>query len=165
MENNILLKTNNIFKKYGENTVLNNICIEIKKGEVHALVGENGAGKTTLMNILSGIVTPTSGNFEFNGKTITNLSTRETINMGISVIHQELALVPTLSVYENIFLSKLKGRVLGFITNFGELKSKAVNLLERLGEEKNIKINNPIPMTKIKSSLLSTLSFVCRNFL
>ncbi|MCE5329170.1 ATP-binding cassette domain-containing protein [bacterium] len=97
MENNIFLKTNNIFKKYGENTVLNNICIEIKKGEVHTLVGENGAGKTTLMNILSGIVSPTSGNFEFNGKTIINLSAREVINMGINVIHQELALVPTLS--------------------------------------------------------------------
>ncbi len=52
MENNIFLKTNNIFKKYGENTVLNNICIEIKKGEVHTLVGENGAGKTTPRNIL-----------------------------------------------------------------------------------------------------------------
>jgi len=146
MENNILLKTSNIFKKYGENTVLNNICIEVKKGEVHALVGENGAGKTTLMNILSGIVNPTSGNFEFNGKIIMTLSTREAINMGISVIHQELALVPTLSVFENIFLSKLKGKVLGFITNFGELKNKAFNLLSRLGEEKNIRVTDRVEL-------------------
>ncbi|MCL4378181.1 MAG: sugar ABC transporter ATP-binding protein [Actinobacteria bacterium] len=146
MENNIILKTNNILKKFGDNTVLNNICIEIKKGEVHAIVGENGAGKTTLMNILSGIVSPTSGSFEFDDKTITTLSTRDAINMGISVIHQELALVPTLSVYENIFLSKLRGRALGFITNFGELKSKALDLLARLGEEKNIRINDRVEM-------------------
>ena len=146
MENNILLKTSNIFKKYGENTVLNNICIEVKKGEVHALVGENGAGKTTLMNILSGIVNPTSGNFEFNGKIIMTLSTREAINMGISVIHQELALVPTLSVFENIFLSKLKGKILGIITNFGELKNKAFILLSRLGEEKNISVTDRVEL-------------------
>ena len=146
MESNILLKTNNIYKKYGDNTVLNNICIEIKKGEVLALVGENGAGKTTLMNILSGIVNSTSGNFEFNDKIINTLNTREAINMGISVIHQELALVPTLSVFENIFLSKLKGKILGIITNFGELKNKAFILLSRLGEEKNISVTDRVEL-------------------
>ncbi len=143
MKEEIILKTNNICKKFGDNTVLDNICFDIKKGEVHALVGENGAGKTTLMNILSGIIFPTSGNFEFDGKAINRFSAYEAAKTGISVIHQEIALVPTLTVYENIFLSKLKDRKIG-IVNFNKLKNKAQEILKRFDEEGNIKINSKV---------------------
>ena len=139
MKNEIILKTSSLSKKYGNNTVLRDIDIEIKRGECHAVVGENGAGKTTLMNLLGGIATPTSGNFEFYRTKYTKVDPRESIDIGISIIHQDFALVPTLSVKENIFLSKLKGNFLGIIKNYSELDREAGKILQRLGEEENIR--------------------------
>ena len=138
MNTEIILKTNNLGKKYGENLVLHDINFSICKGECHAVVGENGAGKTTLMNILGGIIHPSFGNFEFYGKTYQKVEPRQSIDIGISIIHQDFALVPTLSVKENIFLSKLKGNALGIIQNYSGLEREARKILERLNVEDRI---------------------------
>src|SRR5690606_21510812 len=90
---------------------LKGVDFNLKAGEVHALVGENGAGKSTLMRVLAGEIAPTSGTITLDGE-VTQLSgPRDATSRGISVIHQELALAPDLTVAENIFLGRLPGVV------------------------------------------------------
>jgi ribose transport system ATP-binding protein len=138
-EKEVILRTLSLTKKYGDVTVLNDINLDVRRGECHAVVGENGAGKTTLMNVLGGIIHPTSGSFEFYGRGYAQLRPRESLDIGISIIHQDFALVPTLTVKENIFLGKLEGNFLGIIRNYSALEKEARKILARLGEEKNIR--------------------------
>ena len=72
--------------------------LDVRAGEIHALVGENGAGKSTLMKILGGLLAPDRGTLEVNGRDVTGWSTREAIAAGIGVVHQHFMLVPTLTV-------------------------------------------------------------------
>ena len=81
-----------------------NINIEIKKGEIHAIVGENGAGKSTLMKILYGLYQPTSGTIYINGQETKVVSPQTAIKNGIGMVHQHFMLVPSFTVAENIFL-------------------------------------------------------------
>ena len=89
------------------------VSLEIKKGEVFALVGENGAGKSTLMNILYGILTPTDGRVYINGSPVDRFAPRAAIARGVGMVHQHFMLVPSFTVAENIVLSRepRKGRV------------------------------------------------------
>ncbi len=93
-----------ITKRFGELSANNNIDFKLKKGEIHALLGENGAGKTTLMNILSGMYHPDGGEIFVTGKKVRIHSPHESLMLGIGMVYQHLTLVPTLSVLENIFL-------------------------------------------------------------
>ena len=144
MEKQAVLTTVGLGKKYGDNVVLRGVNLEVFKGECHAVVGENGAGKTTLMNILGGIIHPSEGHFDFYGKTYRKVDPRESIDIGVGIVHQDFALVPTLSVKENIFLGKLKGNFLGVIKNYRGLEQEARKILARLGEEENIKPNDVV---------------------
>ena len=89
------------------------VSLEIRKGEVFALVGENGAGKSTLMNILYGILTPTDGRVYINGSPVDRFAPRAAIARGVGMVHQHFMLVPSFTVAENIVLSRepRKGRV------------------------------------------------------
>ncbi|HEX5155902.1 MAG TPA: ABC transporter ATP-binding protein [Ktedonobacterales bacterium] len=80
------------------------VNFSVRKGEIHALVGENGAGKTTLMNILYGLIKPTSGEIAINGKTAQIHSPRDAIGLGIGMVHQHFMLIPVMTVGENITL-------------------------------------------------------------
>ncbi|MDC7249572.1 MAG: sugar ABC transporter ATP-binding protein [Sphaerochaetaceae bacterium] len=102
----ILLKMNNIHKKFPGVYALNDVSFDLKAGEVHALLGENGAGKSTLIKILGGIYKMNSGSIEVNGHHLNIDSVSDARDSGISIIHQELVLVPHLNVYENIFLGR-----------------------------------------------------------
>ena len=101
-----LLEMKNITKRFGKVTALSNVNLEVKQGEVHALVGENGAGKSTLMNVLSGIYPHGSyeGDIVFDGEICRFKNIKDSEEKGIVIIHQELALVPYLSIAENMFL-------------------------------------------------------------
>ena len=101
-----LLEMRNITKRFGKVTALHNVNLEVKQGEVHALVGENGAGKSTLMNVLSGIYPHGSyeGDIVFDGEVCRFKTIKDSEQKGIVIIHQELALVPFLSIAENMFL-------------------------------------------------------------
>jgi ABC-type sugar transport system ATPase subunit len=101
-----ILDMNDICKSFGNVQALKNVSLDLYAGEVLALMGENGAGKSTLMNILSGSVIPNSGKIFVNGKAVEISDPVTAKKIGISKIHQELQIVPELSVAENIFLGR-----------------------------------------------------------
>ena len=105
MADNILVMKN-ITKEFPGVKALDDVNLEVERGEVHALVGENGAGKSTLMNVLSGIYPygSYSGDIVYDGKTCQFKSLHDSEALGIVIIHQELALIPELSIGENMFL-------------------------------------------------------------
>lgn len=105
-DDGILLEMKNITKRFGKVTALSNVNLKVRQGEVHALVGENGAGKSTLMNVLSGIYPygTYEGDIVFDGKVCAFKDIKDSEAQGIVIIHQELALVPFLSIAENMFL-------------------------------------------------------------
>ncbi|MDR2606837.1 MAG: ABC transporter ATP-binding protein, partial [Treponema sp.] len=116
-----LLELKNITKVYDNGVVANrNIAMGFRRGEIHAIVGENGAGKTTLMNILFGLIQPTTGSILFEGKEQRFSSPSDSTGIGIGMVHQHFMLVPSFTVFENIslgceetrfgFLSEQKGR-------------------------------------------------------
>ncbi|TKK67013.1 sugar ABC transporter ATP-binding protein [Ilyomonas limi] len=101
-----MLIAKNITKKFSGVTALNNICLELHPGKVNAIIGENGAGKSTLMKIFSGVHTQYEGDIIYNGNKVQFASTKDAEEAGIAIIHQELNLVPHLSITENIFLGR-----------------------------------------------------------
>ena len=149
MEGN-LLEFKNVSKKYADNQVLSGITMDIKKGEIHALVGENGAGKSTLMNILFGMpVIHTTGGFEgamnFDGEPVKIMSPFDAMAMGIGMVHQEFMLIPGFTITENIklnreipnenALNKITSSIFGErlkTLNFKKMNSDARKALDRL---------------------------------
>ena len=105
MEKQTVLEMQHIMKIYSNGVVANeDVSLELKKGEIHALLGENGAGKSTLMKVLFGIETPDQGKIFLNGKETVIRSPQDAIEKGIGMVHQHFMLVPSLTVAENIIL-------------------------------------------------------------
>jgi ABC-type sugar transport system ATPase subunit len=103
----ILCSTRNLTKIFPGVVALNRVNIEIRRGEVHAIIGENGAGKSTLMNLLSGVYQPDEGHIEFEGKPVRLKDPKHARELGIAMIHQELSLSPYMSVAENIYQGRM----------------------------------------------------------
>ncbi len=118
-------------KSFGGVHALKSINLKVKKGTIHAIVGENGAGKSTLMKILSGIYVKDSGTIFINGKEVHFTSPKQSRENNIGIIYQELALAPDLTVAENIFLGDL-GFGSQFI-NWKKMNQKAGRVLSNLG--------------------------------
>ena len=100
-----LLKASGLTKKFGSFVANDSINIEIKKGEIHALLGENGAGKSTLVKMFYGLLAPDEGNIKFNNKIVNLLNPKFARTMGIGMVFQHFSLFPALSVSENILIS------------------------------------------------------------
>lgn len=132
-----ILEMRNITKLFPGVRALDNVNFKVRKGEIHALVGENGAGKSTLMNILSGIYPhgTYSGEIMFEGKECVFNNIKDSERMEIAIIHQELALEPYLSIGENIFLCNERSKM-GFI-NWNRTHTEAVRLMERVRLKEN----------------------------
>ncbi|HJX72289.1 MAG: D-xylose ABC transporter ATP-binding protein [Bacteroidetes bacterium RBG_13_42_15] len=113
--NGVVLEAVNITKTFTGVTALNNVSLNIYSDEVNAIVGENGAGKSTLMNIFSGVYSDYEGKMLLDGEEVRFANPKQAQQKGISIIHQELNLVPNLSIAENIFLGR------EFINRFGLL--------------------------------------------
>ena len=103
-----LLEMRSISKSFGSIRALDQVDFEVGHGEVMALVGENGAGKSTLVKILAGMYAPDSGEIELAGRAVEFSGASQSEHAGIAVVQQELSLVPTLSIADNIFLGDTK---------------------------------------------------------
>ncbi|MDY6895834.1 MAG: sugar ABC transporter ATP-binding protein [Thermotogota bacterium] len=126
-----LLKMENISKSFDKIKVLKEVNFELRKGEIHALVGGNGAGKSTLMKILTGVYKKDSGNIFINGTKIEINEPKDAKSNGIAMVFQEFSLVPTLTITQNIFLNQETKNRLGLIDDKKSLK-KAHALLNNL---------------------------------
>lgn len=128
-----ILQVENVTKSFPGVQALKGVNLEIYPGEVHALLGENGAGKSTLMKIVLGIYQPTSGKMRFKGEAYAPKSPTEALGKGISMIHQEISLVPTTSVAENIWIGREKQFGNRFFVNKKKQEEAAGEILDRLG--------------------------------
>lgn len=131
MDKKVVLKAEKINKSFPGVKVLSDVSFELEEGEVHILLGENGAGKSTLMKIFSGLYSVDSGNIYVNGEKVTIRNTKDSQNLGISIIYQEFDLVPYLTVAQNIFLGREPLKKNGSI-NQGEMRKKSREYLEFL---------------------------------
>src|SRR6478609_10582492 len=100
----LALELRGITKQFPGVLANDNVDLDIRRGEVHALLGENGAGKSTLMNILYGLYRPDAGEILLHGKPVTFSSARDAIQAGIGMVHQHFMLIPVMTVAENIVL-------------------------------------------------------------
>lgn len=129
MSEQILLEMNHIRKEFPGVLALKDVSLQLRAGEVHALLGENGAGKSTLIKILGGIYSKDSGDIAIDGKTVFINSVIDAQKLGISVIHQELVLVPHMSVAENIYLGREPMKGVRFV-DFKKMQEDAQKLLD-----------------------------------
>ncbi|WP_412535208.1 sugar ABC transporter ATP-binding protein [Mesorhizobium sp. BAC0120] len=127
-----LLVASGISKRFGGVAALTDARLDLKPGEIHALMGENGAGKSTLMKILAGIYSSYEGQIAINGRPVSFANVRQAEAEGIAIIHQELNLVPELTVADNIFLGR-EPRIVGLIIDGKATRAAARDLLGRLG--------------------------------
>ena len=126
-----LLEVENVRKAFPGVLALDNVQFKLKRGHVHALMGENGAGKSTLMKIISGIYTPDSGSFRLKGQEIRLNSPLDALQYGIAMIHQELNLMAYMTVAENIWIRREPRNALGFIRH-DEMRRRTRELFDRL---------------------------------
>ncbi|CAN2222382.1 MglA ABC-type sugar transport system, ATPase component [Candidatus Nanopelagicaceae bacterium] len=127
-----LLALSGVSKEFPGVKALNNVSFDLNEGEVHAIVGENGAGKSTLMKILSGIYKKDSGIITYKGNSVSIPNPFEAQKLGISIIHQELNLMPHLTVAQNIFIGRENRFPGGFFLNEGKLLKATRDLLKEL---------------------------------
>ncbi len=125
-----LLKIKEITKEFSGVRVLNDINIEVDRGEIYGILGENGAGKSTLLKIICGIYTPSAGELVLNGEKVSISTPMEAKALGISMIPQEFNLIETLTVFENIFLGSEVCR--GLFLDKNQMRAKTLSLLEEL---------------------------------
>lgn len=125
-----MLRMTDIIKRYGSTLVLDEVNLEVRAGEVMALMGENGAGKSTLVKLLAGLETPQMGKIEIDGKAVNLRSPQDAQAAGIGYVAQELSVVPSLSVAENIFLGDNR---LGILRSPRLLAKRAKPFLQAVG--------------------------------
>ena len=136
--NNFILEARNITKYYGGVCALNDVTLELIKGEILGIVGDNGAGKSTLVKIISGAIAKDSGEIIFEGKRVDIKNPLDAKNLGVETIYQDLALVNMLDIPINIFLGReiryqnIFGKFLGFL-NFKKMDKESSILIEKLG--------------------------------
>ncbi len=131
MTDPLLLKVSGVRKRFPGVVALDNVSLNVKAGEVHALLGENGAGKSTLLKILAGAQYQDSGTIDFNGKPLGRELPHQRQRLGIATVYQEFALMPNLSVAENIFVGRepVKRKFISWPTMLREAK-KVIDKLE-----------------------------------
>lgn len=126
-----MLAAKNISKTFAGIKALDSVSMELRPGQVNAIIGENGAGKSTLMKILSGVYTGYEGEIVCNGETVRFSGTKDAERAGIAIIHQELNLVPHLSIAENIFLGREIASSFGILDK-KEMRKQTGRLLQKI---------------------------------
>jgi ribose transport system ATP-binding protein len=133
------LQTIALRKEYPGTVALDNVALRFEGGQVHALLGKNGAGKSTLVKIFAGAITPTSGVILVNEAPVHFHSPREALARGIAAVHQELSLVPDMTVAENILLGRLPRRSSGLI-DWKRAHRQAADVLQNLGVTLDVRV-------------------------
>jgi len=138
-----LLEVNNLTKKFGGLTAVNDVSINIEQGSISAIIGPNGAGKTTLFNLLTGIYKPDVGTINFGGRSLIGLRPDQVNGAGMSRTFQSIRLFPGMTVFENVMVgmhSRLRVSLFQTITHVGgfgaqekRVRDKAVELLDFVG--------------------------------
>jgi len=133
-----ILEMHNITKTFPGVKALDNVNLQVKPKHIHALVGENGAGKSTLMNILSGVYPygTYEGDIIVEGEVCIFKYINDSKAKGIAIIHQELALIPSLSIAENVFLGNEQSDG-GLIINWNKTRSRTIEMLKKVGLDEN----------------------------
>ncbi len=126
-----LLEARGITKEFPGTRALDNVHLDLLRGEIHAVMGENGAGKSTLMKILAGVIAPDTGELWLEGQRATFLTPHQALAHGIAIVYQELNMVPTLSVAENLFPGRLPTDRFGMV-RYGELFRNAEQAIRAL---------------------------------
>src|SRR3954467_10234974 len=125
------LELRGITKRFGSLVANNAIDFELRRGEIHALLGENGAGKSTLMNVLYGLLQPDEGEIMLEGERVSVDSPRRAIRLGIGMVHQHFMLVPVMTVAENLVLGSEPHR--GPLLDYKAAAAHTTELSERFG--------------------------------
>ena len=154
--NELLLHVEGVSKIYGSQKALDDVSFELHAGEVHCLVGENGAGKSTLIKILSGAVSPDAGTIHILGKQKRYLTPREAIALGISTIYQDVELIESLTVADNIFLgNERRSKIPGVVDSSTQFR-RAREIMEKL----NITIDEKALVENLSAAQKQTLQIV-----
>ncbi len=164
MESEILLRLENISKTFPGTKALKNVNLSIKKGEIHALMGENGAGKSTISNIIGGVYHPDPGGKIFlDGNEIVFNNVMDAQNAGVAFVHQETALIPSLSVADNIYVGRTPSFA-KFFVNQKKMQNDAKTILEKIGADispaDQVKYLNPANTQLVE--IAKALSINCR---
>jgi ribose transport system ATP-binding protein len=142
-----ILEMKGIVKSFPGVKALQGVDLTIEKGEVHALLGENGAGKSTLMKILAGAIGRDAGSILIDGREVEIKGPEHARELGVSIIYQELSILPHLSVAENIFLGRLPRRKASrWLVDWGECHRRSADLLVRVG----LHIDPSTPASRLK---------------
>jgi len=143
MNEDIVLSMTGISKRYGPVQVLNDVDFSVKAGEVRALLGANGAGKSTLIKILGGVVARTTGNIRLYGRELNLVSPLDALEKGIGIIHQELSVIPQLTVLDNFFLGRERLR-------FGVLnRRKMIKYYDEICKKMNFTIPHHVKVKEL----------------
>jgi len=134
--NNIILKMENVRKEFPGVVALSNVHLNVYDGKIMALLGENGAGKSTLVKVMTGVYKRTSGDIYYKGEAVEFKGPKESQEVGIAIIHQELNLINELSIAENIFIGREFKNKFGKI-NWKKTYIEAEKLLNEVGLNEN----------------------------
>ncbi|MFE7243151.1 sugar ABC transporter ATP-binding protein [Streptomyces sp. NPDC057580] len=126
-----VIRCRNVSKEFGALRANTDIDLDIRRGTVHALIGENGAGKSTLLGMISGRIVPSSGTIEVNGRELPAGRPRAIRAMGVMAIYQEVMVVPSMTAVENVFLGQFPAR--GGRTDFARMERRYRELCDRFG--------------------------------
>ena len=143
MEASTVLEMRGVTKRFPGVVANDQVDLDLRKGEVHALLGENGAGKSTLMNILYGLYRPDEGEILLNGKKVVFNSAKDAIDRGIGMVHQHFMLIPVMSVAENIVL-EVEPTKAGVLLDYG----KAVERVREISAQYGLTVD---PTAKVES--------------
>jgi ribose transport system ATP-binding protein len=133
------LEVDRISKRFGGVQALDDVSLDLRRGEVHGLVGANGAGKSTLVRILAGMHAPDSGSIRVDGHTVNIRNPAYSSRLGLNFIHQELNLVPKLTALENLSIGLPKPKRGGLLVNWGEVHRSVAAVAERLNMRFDLK--------------------------
>lgn len=131
VEDQTILEMQGISKRFPGVLALDGANLEVRRGEIHSLIGQNGAGKSTMMKILAGMYAADEGRIKLDGKYVNFRHPREALNQGIVTVYQELSLLPNLTVAENMFLGREPGN--GWVVDNASIRSRSQAILEELG--------------------------------